>query len=931
MATKTTTATEDKSAPPTETVDETVEKPSTAPGVPTKEEIVASQEELKGRRFTAGGALAPTEARLEEGRAAGLTERETMFTERRAERLRAPAVQTADRFGREVAKGQAEIDRLRMERSERARREREEGAKFIPAGAPGSAQAQRAVQFPAAEDGEFGLMQFDVGQAGSAIDAELDQTNAVFDQMQANADDILTRTLADIASTFDRRRREQKEVNNAALASQTQAGIRAGRQRFAPEVEQGILTATESAGLQRVADLDALETSLTNDAINAAANKSMGLMLERLNAAKAARKDKEEAVRELRSMAIQEEGIQQARRREAREEVQFQQEQQQLERDVALENFALVAPSLLSFDETGAAILPSDDEIQQIADQLGVDPLIVKSQLTQQQRQLEEFARTASREDLEFELNILKKQADLENVGLTEEIRNFNFAKENGFEGGPLEFLTQKKKITAAAGADVSALSGLDKLKARNLSVQVFGKRAGTKPENLALVEGLVAEGMTVDDIQDALNFSNQSSLFTGEIRDAGESLALGMSAEKGQRFLDSLDRSLETGDMTRVKDELERQAVANLPAAEATGIAGKLRTVELLGEIEADLQRYEEMGGDTGILTGTAEQVANKIGKTTDPALAQIANKVNIAIQNYRKAISGAAFNELESIEYSAIFPSIDKTSELNVAKLQSLNEVFQGDVDNVMKRQMGSQAYDKIFGRDITKKTALIDSSFNTLVEGLSDDDFTLVEERLLEAEQAGEDLETLKADMLEFFTGQSPGFNFVDSDTEPAVTGVNQKQVKDLVARAKSQFNRAKEFTKGKTKYLSLFGPITGFGSPLWKPGLDVDVQKGDLIPSPVDGEVIASANNGGFGNQVKIRLKDGNEIWISHLDNLGVELGQKIKKGQLIGLGGNTGNVIPLGGGDGSHLDITMKNAAGQLFTAREVQEFLNSIS
>jgi hypothetical protein len=45
------------------------------------------------------------------------------------------------------------------------------------------------------------------------------------------------------------------------------------------------------------------------------------------------------------------------------------------------------------------------------------------------------------------------------------------------------------------------------------------------------------------------------------------------------------------------------------------------------------------------------------------------LATQINVAIQNYRKAISGAAFSEAEAAEYAAIFPSTKNSKELNDA----------------------------------------------------------------------------------------------------------------------------------------------------------------------------------------------------------------------------------------------------------------------
>lgn len=48
-----------------------------------------------------------------------------------------------------------------------------------------------------------------------------------------------------------------------------------------------------------------------------------------------------------------------------------------------------------------------------------------------------------------------------------------------------------------------------------------------------------------------------------------------------------------------------------------------------------------------------------------------------------------------------------------------------------------------------------------------------------------------------------------------------------------------------------------------------------------------------------------------IWYGHLSNILIKEGDRIKKGQLIGLSGNTGRVKSSNGGNGAHLHISVR--------------------
>ncbi len=72
-------------------------------------------------------------------------------------------------------------------------------------------------------------------------------------------------------------------------------------------------------------------------------------------------------------------------------------------------------------------------------------------------------------------------------------------------------------------GGNREDLDSFQILQARSLSISIFGKRAGAKPENYGLIEDLLVRGMTPDEIGDKLRFSEQSAAFEGAFKSAFE------------------------------------------------------------------------------------------------------------------------------------------------------------------------------------------------------------------------------------------------------------------------------------------------------------------------------------------------------------------------------------------------------------------------
>jgi hypothetical protein len=164
---------------------------------------------------------------------------------------------------------------------------------------------------------------------------------------------------------------------------------------------------------------------------------------------------------------------------------------------------------------------------------------------------------------------------------------------------------------------------------------------------------------------------------------------------------------------------------------------------------------------------------------------------------------------------------------------------------------------------------------------------------------------------------------------SFNKPLSLGINSSEVKGIKDGSKVTTALGK-------------GVATGIqaGSSAWAPGFDfyLDGGKGATVKAPLSGVVTYVGNYAGFGNQVRIQLADGSEMWLSHLDATDVKKGQVVQAGTAIGKQGNTGNVLSSQGtklstaqiasGKGTHVDITIKKP-GKEANLKQPQNFLTS--
>ncbi len=89
-----------------------------------------------------------------------------------------------------------------------------------------------------------------------------------------------------------------------------------------------------------------------------------------------------------------------------------------------------------------------------------------------------------------------------------------------------------------------------------------------------------------------------------------------------------------------------------------------------------------------------------------------------------------------------------------------------------------------------------------------------------------------------------------------------------------------------------------------------GIDYRARTGTPVMSTADGVVTFARRNGGFGLMIDVSHENGFSTRYAHLSKLLVTRGQKVKRGEIIGLVGNTGHST------GSHLHYEVLFRKGQ---------------
>lgn len=101
---------------------------------------------------------------------------------------------------------------------------------------------------------------------------------------------------------------------------------------------------------------------------------------------------------------------------------------------------------------------------------------------------------------------------------------------------------------------------------------------------------------------------------------------------------------------------------------------------------------------------------------------------------------------------------------------------------------------------------------------------------------------------------------------------------------------------------------FGEAGSYWSSGYHTGVDLATAYGTPVVAVTNSTVVQTGYDGAYGNQIRIQLSNGDQIWYNHLSAIEVTVGQTLSTGQAIGRVGETGNAY------GAHLHLEYRLAS-----------------
>lgn len=158
--------------------------------------------------------------------------------------------------------------------------------------------------------------------------------------------------------------------------------------------------------------------------------------------------------------------------------------------------------------------------------------------------------------------------------------------------------------------------------------------------------------------------------------------------------------RLADEGNTEELRSVIRQAAIEGENVDAKNQIRGRMATAAALEDARGLLAEMKKAGVPTNILTGTAEDVARKLGTSTDPSYVAFANQLSDALINYRRAATGVAFSEKESAEYARMFPNYRQTMPVNEAAINGMLRAMRTNDRTYWENKLGKEGAALVLG---------------------------------------------------------------------------------------------------------------------------------------------------------------------------------------------------------------------------------------
>jgi hypothetical protein len=185
----------------------------------------------------------------------------------------------------------------------------------------------------------------------------------------------------------------------------------------------------------------------------------------------------------------------------------------------------------------------------------------------------------------------------------------------------------------------------------------------------------------------------NTNTILPKDVADTVNSATLNLVGRKRGVVRQTLAASWDEDEPDLFRQQIQNVVISNEDPATQRVVEGRRDSLAALTKAEEMLQQLKDAGVDTNLLTGTAEDIVRKLGKSTNPQLAQVGSQLNQTLNEYRRAMTGVQFSQKEAATYQQLFPTYKNDFSVNEALLKQMKSFMQQQQDNFWMQRLGKK----------------------------------------------------------------------------------------------------------------------------------------------------------------------------------------------------------------------------------------------
>lgn len=163
------------------------------------------------------------------------------------------------------------------------------------------------------------------------------------------------------------------------------------------------------------------------------------------------------------------------------------------------------------------------------------------------------------------------------------------------------------------------------------------------------------------------------------EYRTAMDRAILNMPATRRRSVVALANRLGAEGNTAGLGDVIRQAAIEGENVDTKNQVLGRGATMASLRDTRAILNEMKDAGVPTGWLTGNVEDLARRLGTSTNTKYVELSNRLMGTLINYRRAATGVSFGAKESGDYERMFPNYRNVLPVNIALIDGLEREMQ------------------------------------------------------------------------------------------------------------------------------------------------------------------------------------------------------------------------------------------------------------